>query len=608
MKKSVKCLTLVLLYGFIFNSYINYSQVLVKNIEPGSASSNPQMFYPFKDKLLFVAFTNFYKWQLYVTDGTSAGTQQLTQTLNNYPAAYASNTLNPSVFYLNTYGGSNPGCAFTDIDSLLYFFCMTSTGKINIWKTDASVNGTKQITNNNDNIFATATRFFKLNGKICTILKTQSQFSQPYNLFVYDPVLKSYSFKNIDYDSFTFVISNNYWDVGPTPFTYNNKIYFRGGNWPDSIFSMDVNGTKQFVNKMPINYLSGQNTTNYFIVNNKLIINPGTPGDPVYGDEPFYFDFATNTKGLLKDINSYFNYSSKPRFMKFSYFNKSSMKLGYFYAENPDDGTEIFYTDGTAAGTKITRNIAIGTSSINTQSIGSGISNLFYKGDSLILTGAAGTGMGQPNGRDSLRILYKDQYYKAHVYYQSQPNPYVHYFFTNYTTLDNKVYFHGIATSDISSTWNKIYRIDLYNPVDSLNLLGCTAQYFGETYKNSVFLKRDSCYYFTGKICTAGLQTGEELFKFCFNKAILSGINKLDYNHANTTVYPNPSNAIYKITCTADKYSIEINDLTGRLILSKETQEKEMSFSLENQSPGVYLYTVKNQDGVLQRGKLILEK
>jgi ELWxxDGT repeat protein len=594
MRKTFKALLFLL---FLAKSNFCESQVLVKNIEPGAASSNPQMFYPFKDKLLFVAFTTFYNWQLYVTDGTSTGTQQLTQTLNNYPAA-------------NTYGGQNPGGAFTDIDSLLYFFCMTSTGKINIWKTDASVNGTKQITNNNDNIFATATRFFKLNGKICTILQTQSQFGQPYNLFVYDPVLKSYSFKNINYDSFAFVISNNYWDVGPTPYTYNNKIYFRGGNWPDSIFSMDVNGTKQFINKMPINYLSGQNTTNYFIVNNKLIINPGTPGDPVYGDEPFYYDFATNTKGLLKDINSYFNYSSKPRFMKFSYFNKSSMKLGYFYAENPDDGTEIFYTDGTAAGTKITRNIAIGTSSIHTQSIGSGTSNLFYKGDSLILTGSAGTGMGQPNGMDSLRIIHKDQYYKSYVYYQTQPNPYIDYFFSNFIVIGNKIYFHGKAEGNIASKWDKIYRLDSYNPVDSLNLLGCTFQNtnFGNSYSNSVFLKRDSCYYFTGEICTSGFQTGKELFKFCNNKMFTLGIYESSLDKIIATVFPNPSSNVFNITCNTDQYNIEITDITGRLILKKVSHEKTMSISMENQAPGVYIYKVINKEGVLQRGKLILEK
>ena len=91
-----------------------------------------------------------------------------------------------------------------------------------------------------------------------------------------------------------------------------------------------------------------------------------------------------------------------------------------------------------------------------------------------------------------------------------------------------------------------------------------------------------------------------------------SGCNAVgldEYNQMDKIcIFPNPSSGNFHLKVTSENCTIEVADLTGRLILSKETQEKEMSFSLQDQPPGVYLYTIKNQDGVLQRGKLILEK
>ena len=113
-----------IVFIIIFINTLCVAQVLVKNIEPGSASSYPNSFYPFKNKLFFMAYTNFYKWQLYVTDGTSVGTQQLTTILNNSPAYFYNQPTNVNPLQMSTYNGAPfEGCALTDIDSLLFFFC-----------------------------------------------------------------------------------------------------------------------------------------------------------------------------------------------------------------------------------------------------------------------------------------------------------------------------------------------------------------------------------------------------------------------------------------------------------------------------------------------------
>ncbi|MBK7311471.1 MAG: hypothetical protein IPI93_11965 [Sphingobacteriaceae bacterium] len=256
------------------------------------------------------------------------------------------------------------------------------------------------------------TRFFKLNGKICAYVK--KQFPSSSHLFVYDPISKTYTYKALNYLlNINAIININYTDVGPTPYVYNDKIYFRSISHLDFSIFIDVNGNTNFVSKMPFTYTTSGNYINHLIVNDKLIINPGV-AEPTYGDEPYYFDFTNNNKGLLKDINPYFNYSSSPLFVGYSYFHRSTMKLGYFFATDPDNGTELYFTDGTPSGTKITRNLNAGNGSISFSGSGMNAAYLatsYWHGDTLIYHS-------QLSNPDSLRLLYKDVYYKAYRFHQ----------------------------------------------------------------------------------------------------------------------------------------------------------------------------------------------
>jgi hypothetical protein len=56
---------LLLFANIVFNPFGAYSQVIVKNIEQGTNSSYPTNFYPFKDKLVFSAYTVGNNKQLY---------------------------------------------------------------------------------------------------------------------------------------------------------------------------------------------------------------------------------------------------------------------------------------------------------------------------------------------------------------------------------------------------------------------------------------------------------------------------------------------------------------------------------------------------------------
>jgi ELWxxDGT repeat protein len=59
------------------------AQVQVKDINPGGDSSSPYLFYPLNGKFLFSANDGVHKNQLYVSDGTNAGTIMLANSLHN---------------------------------------------------------------------------------------------------------------------------------------------------------------------------------------------------------------------------------------------------------------------------------------------------------------------------------------------------------------------------------------------------------------------------------------------------------------------------------------------------------------------------------------------
>jgi ELWxxDGT repeat protein len=137
-----------------------FSQELVKNIEPGAGSSYPTNLYPFKNKLIFWAYTNYNGYQMYITDGTSTSTTMLTNIPNTTPT-------NPSP-------GTSIQDKFIQIDSLGFFYVITSTSgssitRLNIYRTNGTVDGTYRLTIDGeiiDNGLGTI-NFFKLNGMIC---------------------------------------------------------------------------------------------------------------------------------------------------------------------------------------------------------------------------------------------------------------------------------------------------------------------------------------------------------------------------------------------------------------------------------------------------------
>ena len=77
----------------------------------------------------------------------------------------------------------------------------------------------------------------------------------------------------------------------------------------------------------------------------------------------------------------------------------------------------------------------------------------------------------------------------------------------------------------------------------------------------------------------------------------------------NSSVYPNPTKGIVNVSIPAliENATINLYDLQGRQILSKETNQVNTSFGIENLQDGIYLVTIQNDLGSITK-KIILKR
>ena len=77
----------------------------------------------------------------------------------------------------------------------------------------------------------------------------------------------------------------------------------------------------------------------------------------------------------------------------------------------------------------------------------------------------------------------------------------------------------------------------------------------------------------------------------------------------NSSVYPNPTKGIVNVSipALADKATINLYDIQGRKILSKETNQVHTSFGIENLQDGIYLVNIETDLGSITK-KIILKR
>ncbi len=340
------------------------------------------------------------------------------------------------------------------------------------------------------------------------------------------------------------------------------------------------------------------------IINNKLLYTGYNSSA-----EPYFYDFVANNAGLIKDVNPYFNYPSNPYFIKYSYFHKTKENLCYFLADNPDDGKELYVTDGTSAGTILTRNTFPGTMGININYIfnPSDFQSMFnYHGDTIFCVS------------DSIRYYYKNTYYKAYK------NPSINVsscrIIEAYLAIGTTDIYHSITSDPTNNPAKsgKIFNTTNPNFSDTLSAFNCSGSNGGFTGSvlfdmnqdtdvlgNAIFLKKDSCYYFVQKNCNSTSLTGYELYRYCNKSMFTIGINEIATLQNQVSVFPNPSTSQFNFNGLVGENIIQITDITGRIFISEKTYTENHTLKLEA-AQGIYFYKITDKQNRIQQGKLIL--
>jgi ELWxxDGT repeat protein len=341
---------------------------LVKDINPGNASSDIQDIISSGGKIYFSAHDALHGQEIWVSDGTVEGTKML-KDIYAGPA------------------GSNPSY-ITDVNDTAYFFTSQNFSDVKLWKTDGTREGTKLVADFYTGKFmyaAYAQYMVNVNGHIFFTLYNSTYGaelwtsdgtkegthittdinpfggSNPSNLTSLKGLLYfaaddgtggSQLFVSDGTATGTHTVPNTntiYIYNRETPFTVkNNVLYFEGGNSTFGFYELckyDPSGTSNNV---------------------KLVkdINPGS--DPSYlynitniSGTLFFTAFDGSVQGLWKsdgtEAGTQLVYSVPGRYLYNQFTNYNGELLYSFY----DDahGWELWKSDGTTQGTKIVKNI-----------------------------------------------------------------------------------------------------------------------------------------------------------------------------------------------------------------------------------------------------------
>lgn len=308
--------------------------VMVKEINPGSTSGiynagNPNYFCPMNGKLYFSANTVANGTELWVTDGTNAGTVMVKD-------------INPGT------GNSSP-FKLTAIGNTVYFRATDGTNGTELWKSDGTSGGTVMVKDINSAAGnAAPDQFTVMNGALYFLANNNTNGIE---LWKSDGSNAGTTMvKDINTGATGSAITNI--------IATSNYILFSADNGINGLELWKSDGTTAGTNMLKnISPESGNSgITSLTTLGTKVIFsaNDGTNGQEVWGT-----DGTPAGTILLKDINTTAGASSSP--LRFTLMNTNL----YFAASAGTTagltGTELYKTDGTVAGTVLVKDINPGT-------------------------------------------------------------------------------------------------------------------------------------------------------------------------------------------------------------------------------------------------------
>lgn len=179
-----------------------------------------------------------------------------------------------------------------------------------------------------------------------------------------------------------------------------------------------------------------------------------------------------------------------------------------------------------------------------------------------------------------------------------------HYFNLNHT-------FAGCTTSsNCATSGDKVCD----TPASNAAVYGCPT--VGSTLKCSVKTLTMNYMDYTDDACMYMFTAGQATRMLAYYNAISSqlNINSLknnDFLETNFSIFPNPNKGVFnvKLKEALNDYSIQIYDITGRVIFEKDfiqNQNLEQNISLNNSLSGVYFVSIRSNGAILTK-KIIVE-
>ncbi len=545
MRTKTTLFTLIIL---IVNWYTS-SQVpyMVKDINPGSASSNPSKLIAVNNTLFFRSFNPTTGLELWKSDGTESGTVLVKD-------------INPGV-------GSSNIDFFTNVNGVLYFSSYDPATGHSLWKSDGTESGTVMVKNINPDIYQ--------NVRIEKLISANNMLF----FFADDGVNGLELWKSDGTETGTSMvkdINNSASSSLSLPFNgpkqlanVNGIVYFAANDGTNGSELWKSDGTA--TGTVMVKNISAGNMSSFFAsffnFNGTLIF---TCDNQTNGQELWKSDGSEAGTVMVKDIFPGFNggyyESSLPEF--FCIFND----LLYFSARTGTHGRELWKSDGTEAGTVIVKDIYPGS--------GSGFPRLLINVNNsalyfVALNGTYGEHLWKSDGTAENTIMVSDLGFGV----GSSSSP------TNLTYSNGYLYF-SAADGNIG---RELFRTDgtaegtiAYN-ID--NAIGSNPSPDWLTIVNNKL-------FFVANIQGT---YGQELW------ALDTETLSIDENAVSNnffTVYPNPTKNILTIQNISNSPidHISITDLTGKFVIEQKGDATQIN--VEYLKSGLYLIQLKHSGKV----------
>lgn len=508
------------------NVSAQYNFEFIKDIRVPQGGSSPKYFTEYDGKLYFVAYEDTYGEELWVTDGTTGGTQ-LFKDVNPGPV------------------GGNPNF-LTVMNHMLYFTGWDPTTGSHLWKTNGAPSGTEAVTT----------------GDACTNIYYVTVYNNKLYFSAFDNEHGSELWVSDGSAGGTHMVKdintrtdngNGRTDDGsPSRFkVYNNLLYFAAND--------GVNGNELWVT-------DGTEMGTHMVKD----INPGKPSSAiiyptVFGDKMFF-----SAENGVDGVELWVTNGSEGGTQLFKEIwvgpngtapnNLFVLNDKMYFGASDSNGHGFWMSDGTSDGTvllKKTTFFHFGDDKSHMAALNNKVyfrANDGYYGDELW------TSDGTPEGTFMLKDLY--------------PGPSGGCNFSSYAVYNNELYFIG-TNADYSGT------LFVTNGTEAGTKMITPNDEQGAFQASMDFLEFKGSLFFQASFDERSL----ELWKLT---SIITAISPLDIDIE--SVYPNPAGSVINVTpCPKEKYYKIIN-AEGKEVLSGETSSLETcTINVSSLAPGLYL-------------------